>query len=136
MKVGTGENADYFNDTKLTKMNFGFSKSVIFFDQTHFDFAFVATADSGPNIDLSHYKIGFYRLTFKDLLHIHSLKNSNLTYIFFAILVLGGTSAIGCFVGLKKCFGKKIIEVIRYSQKHPSKTVDSDDEAGDLFKRI
>ena len=119
MKVGEGDNAQYFNDHKLKTMAFGYSKSVIFFDQTTFDFAFVATAKSGANINLYHYKVGFYRLTYKDMLHIHSLKSSHTTYIFFAIIVVGGTALIGLLMAFKKMCNRKTGEKkIRQQQKH------------------
>jgi len=86
---------------------YGYSKSVIFFGQTTFDFAFVATAPSGNNIDLYRYKIGFYRLTFKDIAHIHALKSSHTTYIFLTILVVGGTVFIATLMAIQKCCNKK-----------------------------
>lgn len=48
-------------------MSLDLSNTVILFDASKIDFAFVATADDGDLLELFNYKIGFNRLSFKEV---------------------------------------------------------------------
>jgi len=48
-------------------MSLDSSKTVVLFDASKIDFAYVATADDGDLLELFNYKIGFYRLSFKEI---------------------------------------------------------------------
>ena len=88
-------------------MFLGKSKTNIFFDQTKFDLAYVATGTSGRNINLSHYKIGFYRLTYKDIAHIHSLESTNKALIFIAVVIIGTFVLCASYMFIQKMLEKK-----------------------------
>ena len=73
MKIGTGDDAEYFNDKKVKSMMLGCSSGLIMFDVSSIELVYVATAKSAETFELFDYKLGFYRMSFKsigDLLHL------------------------------------------------------------------
>ena len=103
MKVGSGAGTEYFNDKKIKMMNSGTSRTVMFFDVSKIDFAFVATAESAETTELYPYKLGFYRLTYKDIDHFFHLYHDNSIYTVVGIIISVVASFCICSFIIRSC---------------------------------
>ena len=52
----------YFNNDNLAKMQIGNSKTMMMLEASRIDLVYIATADSGNDIDLKNYSLVFKRL--------------------------------------------------------------------------
>ena len=82
-------------------MHYFHSKSMILFDVTSVEFAYVATAESGTTETFYDFKIGFYRLTFGDIAHVFDLHNQLdiERVVGFSVISI---CVLGCLFGIVK----------------------------------
>ena len=77
----------------------GSSKSVVLFDVSKVDFTYVATAPGGGNMELYPFKIGFYRLNYKDIKNIYSYYHTyNVEIVVMWMLIVGCSSCLLVFI--------------------------------------
>ena len=105
MKIGTGDDAEYYNDKKFKSMTLGYSSGLILFDVSSVELVYVATAKSAETVELFDYKLGFYRMPFKsigNLLHLTKVAATTIVVQWIVFIAVGILITCGIFMYIRE----------------------------------